>query len=562
MSSGSLYRFPIALITVFILSSCNSQDNAQAQQQEQQIVTDPAAMDENVKQNIESILASEEPKLGDSIGFSFSSVVRFVYTQNEFKPAWSKEQQWLPQVQQFLNYLDTAVYEGLFKEDYAYRRMLSIKNSLEKDSLKRMDAVRWAKADLAFSNAFMHVLQDLAQGRLQPEAREWRNDSSRYESFFAREFKRLTAGETLASVTNPLQPQHKGYLLLRSGIRKFTDSMDKTVYTYLFYPNKDSIAFVKTLKKRLSEGGYRVDPALPDSISLPAAIKKYQQKKAVKPDGKVSASLVRMLNNNGPEKLKRIAIALDKYKQLPAKMPEKYIWVNLPTYNLQLIDHDTVALLSKIVCGKSATPTPEITSAIDNLVTYPTWTVPSSIIEKELLPGLKRNPNHLARRGLGLYTAKGTPVNPYSINWQKYKKGIPFLVRQGSGDGNALGVMKFNFKNPHDVYLHDTNQRYLFKKAVRNLSHGCVRVQEWEKLAFYIARYDSSLYKPGDTLRYNTDSISNWIAQREMHKIEVKNKFPLFIRYFGCEMVNGAIKFYDDMYGYDRELRERYFAVK
>ncbi|MFZ1527595.1 MAG: L,D-transpeptidase family protein [Ferruginibacter sp.] len=562
MSPGSLYRFPIALFTVFILSSCNSNDKAQAQQQEQQIVTDPASMDENVKQNIESILGSENPKTDDSIAFSFSPVVRFIYTQNEFKPSWSKEEKWLPQVQQFLNYLDTAVYDGLFKEDYAYRRLLNIKNSLEKDSIKTMDAVRWAKADLAFTNAFMNVLQDLAQGRLQPESKEWRNDSSRYESFFSAEFKKFTGGEDISAVFNPLQPKHKGYVLLRSGIRKFTDSMDKTVYTYLFYPNKDSLAFVKTLKKRLAEGGYRVDPAVADSISLPAAIKKYQQKKAVKADGKISTSLVRMLNNTGPEKLKRIAIALDKYKQLPARMPEKYIWVNLPTYYLQLVDHDTVALLSKIVCGKTATPTPEITSAIDNLVTYPTWTVPSSIIEKDLLPGLKRNPNHLARRGLALYTSKGTPVNPYTINWQKYKKGIPFLVRQGSGDGNALGVMKFNFKNPYDVYLHDTNQRYLFKKGVRNLSHGCVRVQEWEKLAFYIARYDSSLYKPGDTLRYNTDSISNWIAQKEMHKIEVKNKFPLFIRYFGCEMVNGAIKFYDDMYGYDRELRERYFAMK
>jgi murein L,D-transpeptidase YcbB/YkuD len=83
---------------------------------------------------------------------------------------------------------------------------------------------------------------------------------------------------------------------------------------------------------------------------------------------------------------------------------------------------------------------------------------------------------------------------------------------QGSGDNNALGVMKFNFNNPYAVYLHDTNQRYLFKNSFRALSHGCVRVQDWEKLAFYIARNDS-IHNP--KVKYNTDSIRNWIAAKE-----------------------------------------------
>lgn len=560
MSPGSLYRFPVALFTVFLLSSCNSHDKLQAQ--DQQIITNPGRMDENVQKNIEAILLSEKPRPDDSTLFNFQAAVNDFYAKNQYQPVWSGEEKWHSQTVSFLSYLDTAVYDGLFKEDYAYKRLLNIKNTLENDSQKRMDAVRWAKADIVLTNAFMNVLQDLAQGRLQAEKNEWRNDSARFDGFFSKHLKSFLESSNISAVTQSVQPEHKGYLLLKSGIHKFVDSMDKTPYTYLVYPNTDSLAFIKVLKKRLAEGGYRVDPSLPDSVALPAAIKKYQQKKSVKPDGKLTASLVRMLNNNGPEKLKRIAITLDKYKQLPAVMPEKYIWVNLPTFYLQLMDNDTVALSSKIICGKTATPTPEITSAIDNMITYPTWTVPSSIIEKDLLPGLKRNPNHLARRGLALYTSRGTPVNPYGINWQKYKKGIPFLIRQGSGDGNALGVMKFNFKNAHDVYLHDTNQRYLFKKGSRNLSHGCVRVQEWQKLANYIARYDSIRYQPGDTLRYTTDSISNWIARKEMHKIEVKNKFPVFIRYFGCETNGAAIKFYDDMYGYDKELRERYFALK
>jgi murein L,D-transpeptidase YcbB/YkuD len=156
----------------------------------------------------------------------------------------------------------------------------------------------------------------------------------------------------------------------------------------------------------------------------------------------------------------------------------------------------------------------------------------------------------------------GERVDPAGVNWAKYSKGIPFRIQQGSGDGNALGVIKFNFNNPFSVYLHDTNQRYLFKNGVRCLSHGCVRVQEWQKLSDYIIRNDSLMAKRGDTLKCNTDSVRNWITHKQRHTIEVKNRLPLFIRYFACEGVRGRIKFYDDIYGDDRALAQRYFAGK
>lgn len=179
-----------------------------------------------------------------------------------------------------------------------------------------------------------------------------------------------------------------------------------------------------------------------------------------------------------------------------------------------------------------------------------------------MLPGLKRNTNYLSRKGLYLLNNDGDRIDPATVNWARYSKGIPYRIQQGSGDDNALGVIKFNFNNPYSVYLHDTNQRYLFKNSVRSLSHGCVRVQEWEKLANYIVRNDSILAKKTDTLKYNTDSVRNWIANKERHKIDVKNRIPLFIRYFGCESVKGIIRFYDDIYGDDRALAQKYFSGK
>jgi murein L,D-transpeptidase YcbB/YkuD len=101
----------------------------------------------------------------------------------------------------------------------------------------------------------------------------------------------------------------------------------------------------------------------------------------------------------------------------------------------------------------------------------------------------------------------------------------------------------------------------LFKNAGRALSHGCVRVQQWEKLANYIIMNDSLRQNRPDSIKY-VDSVRTWITNKERHRITIKYQFPLFIRYFGCEAVNGTIKFYDDIYGNDKILRERFFSQK
>ena len=124
-------------------------------------------------------------------------------------------------------------------------------------------------------------------------------------------------------------------------------------------------------------------------------------------------------------------------------MPEKYIWVNLPAYYLKVWDADTLVMESKIICGKPATPTPLITSAITNMITYPTWTIPNSIIKKDILPGLQRSSNYLARKGYSLLNNKGEEIDPSTVNWSKYTKGIPYKVQQGSGDDKREAAGRF-----------------------------------------------------------------------------------------------------------------------
>ncbi|TAL42831.1 MAG: murein L,D-transpeptidase, partial [Chitinophagaceae bacterium] len=149
------------------------------------------------------------------------------------------------------------------------------------------------------------------------------------------------------------------------------------------------------------------------------------------------------------------------------------------------------------------------------------------------------------------------------VDWSKYSKGIPFRIVQGSGDDNALGVLKFNFPNKYAVYLHDTNQRYYFSRADRALSHGCVRVQEWDDVALYLLRNDSLNAKQKKPKGFTPiDSVLHWLAVKEKHTVPLRNRIPIFIRYFTCESDNGHIVFFGDVYNEDKKIKEQFFPGK
>jgi murein L,D-transpeptidase YcbB/YkuD len=226
------------------------------------------------------------------------------------------------------------------------------------------------------------------------------------------------------------------------------------------------------------------------------------------------------------------------------------------------MNSDSIVVKSKVVVGKPITRTPVLTSAISEMITYPQWNIPASIIEKEILPGLKRDTAYLRKKGYSLLNSKNEEIRADSINWSKYKKTIPFKVIQGSGDDNALGILKFNFYNKYSVYLHDTNQRSFFNNDSRALSHGCVRVQEWERMAYFIINNDSTYLSDKKSKPLPKDSLVRWLAVKEKHSIPVRAKLPVFIRYFTCEGNNGQIDFFEDIYGEDKKMTDMLFANK
>jgi L,D-transpeptidase YcbB len=507
---------------------------------------------------------SDNGKLDDTmIVLSQARIVKLMYEKKSFGPLWFLKEGWLSAGDSLYDFIKSSQLFGLFPEDYHFDEIKGIRQQFAEDSLSkgvRKDAALWSRADIMLTDAFLQIVKDIKLGRLPQDSITLRKDSLLSDDFYLQQFDALRQ-TSLSSIIKMLEPTHRDYYLLKAGIKKFLDSADYKQFTVVPYPEKNTAKFNTALQKRLFEGGFiAFDSLAADSAQLAEAIKRFQKKKNITIDGKAGEGTLRMLNVNDREKFIRIAISMDKYKMLPEQMPQKYIWVNTAANFLELIDKDEVKLASKIISGKSKTRTPLLTSNITEIITYPQWVPPPSIITKEILPAVKRNPGYLARKGFSLVDSKGNEVDPYAVDWSKYSKSIPYRVVQGSGDANALGIMKFVFSNKYSVYLHDTNQRYLFANSMRSLSHGCVRVQEWEKLAYYIIRNDSLNAGSGGYTKI--DSVKTWLQKKQKKSIAIRNKMPVFIRYITCEGHNGKIEFFDDIYAEDKLLRDKYFTRK
>jgi L,D-transpeptidase YcbB len=552
---GATLLFPILLLLT--LMACHDQSHKDAKEE----MKTPAQVQALVGSDLKSMLqyaSDNKDKLNDSIVLVYRKLEDTLYDSNGYKPLWSDKEHWLPAGDSLLAFIGNSKMYGLFPSDYHYTALSFIQRVIDEDTMARKNPTLWTRADLMLTDAFFSIVKDLKQGRLDYDSVTLRKDTVLPDSLLYQTLATARQSGHLAAVLDSLQPRHPGYDSLKAYLQDFLATAHFRYLTWLEYPyeKKDSMAFAVALANRLREVGY-LDSVVgqPDTATLAGAIRNYQATNKLKVTGRVNGDMVAMMNNSDWEKFKRIAINLDRYKLLPDTLPKTFVWVDLPAFSLQVVDSDTVVMESKVIVGAPKTRTPLLTSEISNFVTYPQWTVPVSIIMKEMLPAIKKNIDYLRKQNLMVVDDNDSVRDPSTINWRRLNKNnFPYQIKQRQGDDNSLGVMKFNFKNKYDVYLHDTNVRWMFDKTFRALSHGCVRVKEWRKLSDFLIRKD--------TMKYHPDTLRAWIQRQEKHTVYGFARVPIFIRYFTCEGKKGKIVFHDDIYGEDKELRNRYFVNK
>lgn len=543
----------LSIFTVVFFSCDPSAGKKRSQVDEKPfVVHQPDALEDDIRENIETTLSDElDADTPRTTRFNHLEIVAAIYQQNDYHRLWSSDSSWHNRADSFYAMIRGAEAYGLYPEDYHYDLLTKLQKQIRID---RKNAQLWSEADMFLSDAFISFAHDLHLGRLPKDSITLKSDSLITDEFYRTIFAQVV-DSTPRSVLEKLEPVHDGYKALKAALPLFLARMNRQAYTHIRFPKTDSLGFVRELQQRLFESNFiDVNEPLLDSTSLAQAVRKAQKQLGLTVDGKAGAQLVNKLNDNDQERFQRIALNLDRYKQLPDSMPVSYIMVNLPAYSLNVYDSGMVILTSKVIVGQPKTRTPLLNSKVTNMITYPQWTVPYSIIFKEMLPKIRKDVNYLKKENLMVVDRYDSVIDPATIDWNKLSKAhFPYLLRQRQGDDNSLGVIKFNFVNKFSVYMHDTNARSLFSKSSRALSHGCVRVQAWDSLSRFLLARDSA--------NIPVDTLQNWLSRQEKHQVSLRRKLPVFFRYFTAMVdENGEIKFSDDIYFEDNYLIYKYLG--
>lgn len=281
-------------------------------------------------------------------------------------------------------------------------------------------------------------------------------------------------------------------------------------------------------------------------VTLAEAVKAFQKQNGLPANGILTKGTRRALQARRTVDRKLLIINMERWRWLPRRLGETYVQINLPEFMVRLIRDDQIVFEDRIVIGRPDHQTPILSQNMSEIVFNPYWNVPGSIASKEIIPIMRRNPGYLYRNGLEVFIqGHRWPIAPESVDWDAINPKRLF-IRQPPGNGNALGNLKFLFPNKHDVYLHDTPQKYLFNEAVRAYSHGCMRVRNPRKLAEAI-------------LGWSKAKVDRTIASGVENKAQpVDPPIPVHVMYFTA-WVNGSgnLQIFRDVYGHDAKVAER-----
>ncbi len=287
--------------------------------------------------------------------------------------------------------------------------------------------------------------------------------------------------------------------------------------------------------------------------TLKLALKKYQKRMGLWVSGTLTAETRRSLNISVAAKLKLIKLNIEKARWETSLMHGRFILVNIPDFMLRVFEDDRVILASRVVCGQKTKPTPVFSSVMSYIVLNPTWTVPDSIIKKEMIPKFQKDPEYLEGKKFKIYDGWGKnrkEIDPAEIDWDQYspddKKKIPYAIVRTPGVKNPLGIVKFMFPNNNAVYIHDTPSKSFFKKRIRAFSHGCVRLHNPMNLLKLLAN---------EHMKSGYTKINKLLKTGENKSIGLDRKLPVYIRYYTVFVTDdGTVKFSYDIYGYDKIL--------
>nr|WP_255714520.1 L,D-transpeptidase family protein [Pelagibacterium xiamenense] len=274
---------------------------------------------------------------------------------------------------------------------------------------------------------------------------------------------------------------------------------------------------------------------------LDVAVRGFQARHGLQITGKVDEATYWAMAVPTHERLRQLNLNLERVRGLGGQLTDRYVNVNIPAAAIEAVEGGAIAQRHTAIVGRIDRQTPILKSRIHQINFNPYWTVPKSIIERDITRLMQENPNYLTEYNIRIFDGSGNEVPPSQIDWTT-SEAVNYTLRQDPGVQNSMGNVKINFHNPYAVYLHDTPQQDLFSGTQRFHSSGCVRVSNVDEFVAWILRDNG----------YDIIDVNSVFASGERLDESVESPVPIFTTYFTAwANRNGVVSFRDDVYDFD-----------
>ena len=503
-----------------------------------------------------------------------------LYASGDYQPLWTENDKPRRQAGEAIEILRQAETRGLPVEEFdltyleeGWRRLASA-TPLSGQDLGDLDA--------ATSLLFLRHVSDLHNGRINPGTLMQGLDIVPKKYDLAAAVRRGLEEDSLSVVVEEAEPHLQQYRMLKAALERYRALAQSPHRTSLPITARlrpgDRYAAAGDLDHLLRKlgdlgsgtgadtsaspaGGVRVrgDSVAASPVGLRYGgelvngVRSYQERHGLIPDGVIGPATWKALNQPLARRVRQIELALERLRWLPDLEMAPLVIVNIPSFRLYLFDSVALdarpALQMNVVVGKAGlSGTPVFADRIRYVMFSPYWYPPRSIIKNEIVPGIARHSNYLDAHDMELVPgtsdeSKALETNPENL--KRLRTGRAW-VRQRPGPRNSLGLVKFVFPNSQDIYLHDTPSHSLFARERRDFSHGCIRVQDARALAEFLLR---------DQPAWTHDEIDKAMRSGKARRVNLMTPVPIYILYAtAVSRPDGAVLFYDDLYGQDQEL--------
>jgi murein L,D-transpeptidase YcbB/YkuD len=273
-----------------------------------------------------------------------------------------------------------------------------------------------------------------------------------------------------------------------------------------------------------------------------AAVRRFQLRHGLHADGILHEATLRALNVPAQARLAQLRTNAVRLKSLTGNLGSRIVVANIPAAQIEAIENGVAITRHTAVAGKPDRPSPDIQSKIVQINFNPFWTVPVSIIRKDLIPKMQAEPDYLTKNHIRIFDARNNEQRPSQIDWYS-AEAVNYKFKQDAGDFNSLGSIRINFPSPHGVYMHDTPSKNLFGEDFRFASSGCMRVQNVRELVYWVLAES-----PG----WSRAEIDEVIKSGERKDAKVAKPLPLYWVYVTAWATpDGVVQFRDDIYNRD-----------